>query len=87
MGELELSHPTTGFVGCCARCERPRDRPAAKCAYELPPSDTECHLIRGPNEIMLAAMSERISRPDRQVCDRLYVGPTAKMLAAFAADP
>jgi hypothetical protein len=34
---------------------------------------------------MSAALSRTISRPNRQVCDRLHGGPTAKRLAVFAA--
>jgi hypothetical protein len=59
-------------------------------AAAAPPSaDMNCRLPMpaaiwpSPNGIMLAAMWERISRSNRQVCDRLYGGPSAKMLAVF----
>ena len=34
-------------------------------------------------EIMPAAMSGTVSRSNRQVCDRVQGGPTAKRLAVF----
>jgi hypothetical protein len=37
-----------------------------------------------PDGIMLAPILERISRPNRPVCDRLHGAPTAKMLAVFS---
>ena len=37
-----------------------------------------------PDGIMLAPILERISRPNRPVCDRLHGAPTAKMLGVFS---
>jgi hypothetical protein len=80
-GEAGLRKPMVGsFAGCCARA-------ASGNPTTLPPSaDMNCRLAIPiaicplPNGIMLAAISERISRPDRQVCDRLHAGPTTKSL-------
>jgi len=41
-----LRNPITGISGCTRR-ERPRRRRAAECSQQFPPSDGDCHTMRG----------------------------------------
>ena len=69
-----------------------RPRAASDQLSDAPPS-TEMNCRRPmlkaicfvPAGIMPAVIWGRISRTNRQVCDRLHPGPTAKWLAVFAA--
>ena len=60
------------------RRERPRDRRATEHGYKSPSANADCHSI--PNGIIPPQFEERLSRPNRQVCDRLH----AKRLAVLA---
>jgi hypothetical protein len=49
LGEEQLQKPPFGHnlksPGCCARRKRPRDRRAAECSQQFPPSDGDCHTL------------------------------------------